>query len=192
MDKTQKIVWTVLPNGITENGELKLSVFVSPRLGTDDASVKKMELEEFPDFLQWPEKVGAMTFEVQYWDGSTSDPTTVKAEPKFDLDAGIWDALFNDDTVVIPYKFTDYKDRIIRSYPVRDVVSYTEKTYRTIAENSPDALPKLGNTTFNDLVNYRLYPTNLYNPDYWERWLGLDTDFKVYLFINLFQYFFNA
>ncbi|MCK4296294.1 MAG: hypothetical protein KAX28_06515, partial [Candidatus Marinimicrobia bacterium] len=139
--KKQEIVWTMLPNGIRETEEgnpcLKLSVFVSPRLGTDDASVKEIKLGEFPDFSDennnsnWSKKVKAMRFKVEFDNGSTIPATLDDSY----LDEELWSALFKDNTFVRPYKFSDYKDRIIHTYPVQGVLSYLKNRYATIAEN---------------------------------------------------------
>ena len=148
--KKQEIVWTVLPDGMgeTEEGEqcLKLSVFVSPRLGTTDASVTKMELGEFLDFLNWSEKVKEMEFKVEFDNGSTA-PATLDDS---DIDAELWSALFKEDTFVRPYEFTDYKDITIHTSSVQGVLSYLKNKYATIAENSPDSLPLLEPRTDDD------------------------------------------
>ncbi|MCK4689762.1 MAG: hypothetical protein KAT41_05650, partial [Candidatus Marinimicrobia bacterium] len=154
--KKQEIVWTVLPNGIGEIEEgnlcLKLSVFVSPRLGTDDMGVTEMKLGEFPDFSDennnsnWSKKVKAMRFKVEFDNGLTIPATLDDSY----LDEELWSALFKDNSFVRPYKFPDYKDRIIHTYPVQGVLSYLKNRYATIAENSPDSLPLLEPRTDDD------------------------------------------
>jgi hypothetical protein len=140
--KEQKIVWTVLPNGTAKTGSgdpgLKLSVFVSPRLYTDGGS-SEPHLDQFPDFLNWPEKVKAMTFNVEFDNG-----TTIPAIPdKTNFDADLWKALFKPTTYVRPHTFKDFKERGIRTFPVQDVLHYIKKKYVTIAEKSPGSLPLL-------------------------------------------------
>ena len=143
----QEIVWTVLPNGIGKTGSgelcLKLSVFVSPRLGTDDPNVEELKLKEFPDFLNWPEKVKTMEFEVECEECDNTSTTIATLENSDLLDAKLWSVLFKDNTFVRPYTFPDYSKRIIRTYPVESVLSYLKKWYRTVAENSPSSLPLL-------------------------------------------------
>jgi hypothetical protein len=47
----QEIIWTALPNGIKDD-RIRLSVFVSPRLSTDE-NLPHPELGQFPDFAAW-------------------------------------------------------------------------------------------------------------------------------------------
>jgi hypothetical protein len=137
----------VLPNGMgkTESGDscLKFSVFVTPRLKPDEETAdEETELGEFPDFSSdWPEKVRNMKFEVKFGNGSESTAKAIL--DKTPLDRELWNALFNNNTFVRLYEFPDYKDRIIRTYPVQGVLSYLKDMYVTIAENSPDSLPLL-------------------------------------------------
>lgn len=139
--KEQKIIWTVLPNGIDKPGTpeagLKFSVFVSPRLYLPDTGPER--LDEFPDFLNWPGKVANMQFEVELNNGDklTVSPDTSEFKP------GLWTALFKNDTYVRPFAFRDMKDRAIRTYPVQGISSYIKGKYISIAENSPGSLPLL-------------------------------------------------
>jgi hypothetical protein len=140
--KEQKILWTVLPNGTarTAPGDpgLKLSVFVSPRLYTDDGA-SEPHLDQFPDFLNWPEKVKNIIFNVEFDNG-----ITIQAIPdKTNFDVDLWEALFKTTTYVRPYEFRDFKERSIRTFPVQDVLHYIKNKYVTIAEKSPESLPLL-------------------------------------------------
>ena len=140
--KEQKIIWTVLPNGTakTASGDpgLKFSVFVSPRLFTDEG-LPEPQLDQFPDFLNWPEKVKNMKFDVELDNG-----TIIQAIPdKTNFDVDLWKTLFKLDTYVRPYKFRDFKERAIRTFPVQDALHYIKKKYVTIAEKSPGSLPLL-------------------------------------------------
>jgi len=49
MAQKQTIIWTALPNG-TANGQLNLSVFVSPRLETNEG-LPRPALSQFADFM---------------------------------------------------------------------------------------------------------------------------------------------
>ncbi len=139
--KEQKIIWTVLPNGIdkpnTAEAGLKFSVFVSPRLYLPDTAPER--LDEFPNFLNWPGKVANMQFEVELNNGDklTVTPDTSEFKP------GLWSALFKNDTYVRPFAFRDMKERAIRTYPVQGISSYIKDKYISIAENSPGSLPLL-------------------------------------------------
>ena len=102
---TQRLLWTALPNGLSEDGShLRLSVLLSPRL---DPESQPNRLDTFGDFLRWPEVVrrarftitiGAAEFVLR---GSDADPA-------LDVpDAATWDALFDAATRVRPFVFRD-------------------------------------------------------------------------------------
>ena len=140
----QKIIWTVLPNGIinpnTTKARLKFSVFVSPRLGMSPSPPDNItKLGKYPDFETWTEKVRKMKFKVKFSNGEpiVTQPDTTK------LDDKLWSALFNENTIVRPYTFREMQDRVIRTYPVSGICSYIKKKYIGIAENSPGSLPLL-------------------------------------------------
>ena len=75
MAKKQTIIWTALPNGIA-NGQLQLSVFVSPRLHTDEG-LPRPTLDQFDDFKNWPGKIKDMKFTVQFEGQQPLDATRV-------------------------------------------------------------------------------------------------------------------
>jgi hypothetical protein len=58
------IMWTLCPNGI-KNGKLQFSAAVSIRL-EDDRGGKTPSLNLFPEILNWPETVRAITFQLGY------------------------------------------------------------------------------------------------------------------------------
>jgi hypothetical protein len=106
----QTIVWTALPhrsNGAIAAGtKLRLSAFVAPRLWTDDATITKLQLSDFPDFRDWPKTLAGATFQVVF-DGGPALPATVIAPPPLPPGTDLWNALFKDDTLVIPFAFED-------------------------------------------------------------------------------------
>ncbi len=132
----QRITWTALPNGRATKG-LRLSVFVAPRLQTDEAP--RPDLAMFGDFEAWPSRVNAMAFVVEVEGGTPieTERASAPADPK------LWKALFPPGTYVRPFEFHDHSDRIIRSLPVRGVMGYLDDLYARIAERSPEDLPKL-------------------------------------------------
>lgn len=139
----QKIVWTALPNGmrVSEEGrkQLQVSVFVSPRLHTDEG-LPEPKLKTFPDFAgNWPQKVSQLSFKVKLHDG-TVVPAKLDTSK---LDPGLWNRLFHEETYVRPHQFTDLSGKAIRSYPICGVMAYLKEKYLKIAENSPGKLPLL-------------------------------------------------
>ncbi len=143
--KKQTVMWTALPNGVTgspgtDNARLRLSVFVSPRLQSDEGS--RPTLSQFPDFLTWPDEVGEMQFSVEFGTGAAIAAERVL--PPDDPPAGeLWAGLFDADTYVEPYEFPDLSTRIIHSFPVRNVMSRLKETYTKVAIESPIKIPRL-------------------------------------------------
>lgn len=109
----QTIIFTALPNGRTADGSLKLSVFISPRLWSDDPAVTKLKLAVFDDFRDWTSRVNAATWKVAFNGGPTLNATVKSAAPRSDL----WSALFKDDTDVFPFRFNDYRGAEIETIP---------------------------------------------------------------------------
>jgi len=114
---------------------LKLSVFVSPRLyhNTDT------QLGEFPDFVGWAKRIGDVSFEVEFKSGQKLKANVVSEQPNNDL----WATIFKPSTFVRTYKFPDYSKRVIRTYPVADVMGYLKDLYTRAGDQSPMSLPKL-------------------------------------------------
>ena len=52
---TETLVWTALPNGLDDNGNLRLSALIAPRLVPDADEI----LKPFTAFLDWPAAVRA-------------------------------------------------------------------------------------------------------------------------------------
>ena len=108
MAKRQTIIWTALPQGINGplaiGSTLRLSAFVTPQLWNTDKTVTQMSLSDFPDWLDWPQRVAAMTFEVEF-DGGVVLPATL--QPGTDLRPDLWQALFDGTTPVFPYNFEE-------------------------------------------------------------------------------------
>ncbi|MFF4218755.1 hypothetical protein [Streptomyces nondiastaticus] len=98
----ETIRWTVLPDGTTADGKLRLTVLVSPRLTGGDT------LRSFPGFKDdWPKTLRgyASALQVEFQSpGGTS--VTVPTEPQTDryppADSGLWPKLFGPDTKVSP------------------------------------------------------------------------------------------
>lgn len=141
--KKQKIVWTALPNGVevSEKGQkqLKLSVFVSPRLETDEG-LPEPHLNQFPDFSgNWVSKVSGVSFGVEFQNGVTVPAILDESN----LDPELWDQLFHKNIFVRPFEFRDLSKRAIRTYPIKGVMSYLKDKYVKIGERSPGKLPLL-------------------------------------------------
>jgi len=150
MAKKQTILWTALPNGIA-NGQLQLSVFVSPRLHTDEG-LPRPTLDQFGDFKNWPDKIKGMKFTVQFEGQQSLDATRVGAAPEAEL----WSALFKDSTYVEPYQFDDFSNRPVISHPVLQLDSFVKSQYQSIGAASPTRLPS------RTIILEKLAPISLY------------------------------
>ena len=109
----QTIIFTALPNGRAADGSLRFSVFISPRLWSDDPSVAKLKLLAFDDFRDWTNRVSAATWKVAFDGGPTLNATVTSGAPRTEL----WSALFKDDTDVFPFRFDDYRGAEIETFP---------------------------------------------------------------------------
>jgi hypothetical protein len=155
---TRDIMWTALPNGLTENGDrLRLSVLVSPRL-TANAAVGT--LGEFPDFLDWPGKVPGITFTVEVQGGPTVAATPVTEPGNPALDSAAWKALFNAQFPVNSYAFDDRSGLPVRSFPTKKVLGFLTNVYQTIAVQSPQQTPTLAQLGFSPAGGGGLVPLN--------------------------------
>lgn len=143
----QTVLWTALPNGIEKVDDasggvfLKLSVFVSPRLWTNE-NPKTLGL--FKDFIDWP--ANEISFSVQFNNDQPVPATRMGSAPRSDL----WTALFKPSTPVKPYGFTGYHDRKIRSYPVSHIMSFIKEQYQKFAVEDPTEYPAINELLLDD------------------------------------------
>ncbi len=144
--KRQTVMWTALPNGVSGtpgagDARVRLSVFVSPRLETNEGGARPT-LSQFPDFLNWPERVAEMQFSVQFGAGPAIMAERI-APPGEPPAAELWASLFDANVYVEPYEFPDMSARPILSFPVRNVVSRLKETYQAVGIESPVEIPRL-------------------------------------------------
>lgn len=125
---TQRVIWTVLPNGI-DGGTRKLSVLVSPRLETAGTT----NLDAFADFRVWPAKT--LTFTLRFASvppGNTQDVVVTAPPPPPERQA-LWAAAFPKHTTVEGHVFTDYSGLVVNSFPVMNVLSFVTGQYQKAA-----------------------------------------------------------
>lgn len=131
---TQRVIWTVLPNG-REGDVRKLSVVVSPRLETAGAT----PLTTFKDFEHWRSR--ALTFELAFAPTPAGPQTkvTVAAPAGSPEQQAIWDAAFTGAGVE-GSGFKSYAGVIVRSYPVVNVLDYIVGQYQKFAASPTTAV----------------------------------------------------
>ncbi|HEV8187375.1 MAG TPA: hypothetical protein VGP83_06480 [Pyrinomonadaceae bacterium] len=109
----QTLTFTALPNGFAPDGSPRVSVFISQRLWSDTAGAGNTTLDKYPDQINWPARVAALTWEASI-NGGPAIPLT---EPLSELDPALWSALFHDTTQVKPFAFEDFRGMPIESFP---------------------------------------------------------------------------
>jgi hypothetical protein len=150
----QRILWTALPNGTHTDGRLRLAVFVSPQLSSDQTV---QPLSAFPDFVNWPQTLAGIGLRV-----------TIAGRPPIDnaaltrlsvADPAVWPLLFPQGVRVTTYQFADYHLRQVRSFAVRTVVQQITRLYRDVAVESPEELLRPDSRLLNPVL--RLEPGRL-------------------------------
>jgi hypothetical protein len=111
------LILTALPNGYDAAGRARLSVFVAPRLWSDDAGAQALPLSTWPDVLGWPSRVKALQWSAAL-DGGAAVPLDPAASQ---LKPTLWAALFTGTTQVIPYRFDDHRGIPIESFSISTI-----------------------------------------------------------------------
>ncbi len=130
----QTIVWTAIPNGVSDGGKPIVTVFISPQLKTDALPGK---LGQFKDFLDWPAVLAKLQFKVELGGGGTREAK----RPSDQTDSKLWTAIFHSGTFVRPYEFKRLDDRLIFSFPVRNVHDFLKEKYQKYAISDPETFP---------------------------------------------------
>jgi hypothetical protein len=134
--KTQQIMWTALPNGLTADGSAyRLSVLVSPRL-TRTAAVPAT-LDEFPDLLDWPAVLAQAGFAFEYG-GAVIDTAELVSVPRSED----WTAVFLPTTFVRARAFEDRRGNVVLSYPLDTVHDFVRTMYSDLVRDAGDELPE--------------------------------------------------
>src|SRR5260370_12791536 len=91
----RNMMWTALPNGFTTAGDkLMLSVYLSPRLVTDNGIDGTLQ-QFFPQLQDWPTTIGPLQFEGQVQGGPAFTLTRASTIP---LEYPLLWTLINTDT----------------------------------------------------------------------------------------------
>jgi len=135
---TQRLVWTLLPNGLRGASRARASVLVSPRL-TLTPDEAPFNLSKFPAFLDWPSTLANANFRVQVNGGATVNASVVSAP-----DDSVWKAMFPATTFVRPWAFdaAGLRNKVVLSYPVAHVAALIETLYGETALSAQEKLPK--------------------------------------------------
>jgi len=130
----QKIICTTSPWYDAQRNKWMLSCFFSIQL---DAG-RKTRLSEFPDILQWMDRIRNADFFVQ-WDKSLPLPV----EPvQTRWDAELYKNLFSPSIEVKTFTPLDISKLLIKSYPVLNINNYILDTYQAVGNLKMTELPK--------------------------------------------------
>lgn len=136
MANSQTILWTALPNGVTSAGDGRLSVFVAPRLLTEDPTT----VDAFPDFVDWPARVRAASFAVTI--AGVAGPIATKPDPAaWTPSSSHWTALFKPTSPVRAFRFVDRSAYGLVSYSVGTLLDQVLDEYHRLGLLYPDDLP---------------------------------------------------
>ncbi len=142
----QTTLWTALPNGYSDDGRsLRLSVMVSPRLEPS----ANPELQEFPDFEDWPATLAQARFTVHFGAAPAvtisghdfQGPTRVGDRLGLP-DSVVWTALFPKETFVQGFQFRDLSQHSVLSYPAVEMDALVRGLYSRLAASASDQLPE--------------------------------------------------
>ena len=142
---TQSLLWTVVPNGLTEDGSgMRVSVVLSPRL---DPAGDPAVLASFPEWLDWPATLAQAKVELRYGGASVGIPLAQTAGPdRVDdtiglPDSAAWRALFADDLPVHGGAYVDHSSKTVVSYEAAALADYVAGLYGTLAASADGELP---------------------------------------------------
>ena len=107
------LTFTALPNGFAPDGSPRVSVFISHRLWSDTPGTTNVTLDKYPDVLNWPARLAALTWEASI-SGAPALPLTIDNNQ---LKPSLWSAMFHATTQVKPFRFEDYRGTPIESFP---------------------------------------------------------------------------
>lgn len=121
---SQSIVAVVLPAGRGPGGTLRANVYLAPRLSG------AQRLSQFPDWLDWTALVRQHGLRFTLASGTRS--ATVAADIT-GLRPDVWTAIFKQDSLVDEYSAPDFTQRLIVSYPSRQVHDLVRFAYQSAA-----------------------------------------------------------
>ncbi|GAA3894709.1 hypothetical protein GCM10022276_12300 [Sphingomonas limnosediminicola] len=134
MTRTQQVIWTPLPNGLSSDGKkLRISVLVSPRLVTDNGADEP--LKAFPDFLNWADRISRARFAIEF------AGLTVRAELETAPEPDVYARLFGPATVVRSHRFEDKRSTSVLTSPSLALASDLAELYGDVSAAASDELP---------------------------------------------------
>jgi hypothetical protein len=125
MPPEQRILFAVMPRGIAVDADaLPVSVIVTPRLRGPD------RLGQYDDWRHWTERLSAHGLILHLESGGRTADVAIDRAP---LRPHLWEALFDDQTLVRSHRFDDYSERPVLSYSTRLALSTLKSIYQEAA-----------------------------------------------------------
>lgn len=140
----ETVIFTALPTR-RQGTDLFASVLVSPQLGGDEVKPARTKLSEYPDFRggRWPGIIGSNSWSLAIrWSRDDADEDYFDAERiSVDPDPGLFATMFPNDMPVDPYRFTNFGDAQILSYPAARLAGDLGRLQETVARRSAEERP---------------------------------------------------
>ncbi|MRX42136.1 hypothetical protein [Agromyces kandeliae] len=144
----EQAIFTALPGG-REDGRLRVTVFVTPRL-TVPAGAGQVPLAESEAFADWPRTVRDAGWEFELEGVGTFPGEFV--DPHVEPDSELWMRLFGD-TAVGQATFQHFEESIVHSYPVEEVVRAIREVYATAATKHATDFPPVTHGVLKDALD---------------------------------------
>ncbi len=135
----QTLIWTALPNGFTADGELALSIVVSPRMTALKADEQHLGADTYADWHNWPLTVSRARFLLAV-DG---EPAPFRVEVRSQPNPELWPLMFPGDLFVRGFVFKDMSANNLRDYPADTVISTLKGRYAELAASDGLQRPSL-------------------------------------------------
>lgn len=130
---SQSVVFTFLPQDETAEGQLRASLFVSPRLTPDGPD---QTVSDFPAFASWPDVVAESRIVVEKANGHRA----VVAPDLTELGPQLWQD-YIAELPVTGWSFNDLSQTEIRSFPAQSILAAAQGLYHAVAASSGGAHP---------------------------------------------------
>ncbi|QAY72004.1 hypothetical protein ET445_00325 [Agromyces protaetiae] len=142
----EQAIFTAIPGGRLDDGRLRVTVFVTPKL-TPAVAGDEQALVEFEAFRDWPRTLRDARWELDVAGVGTfpGSPLDDPIEP----DRALWHALFGG-TRVGEAGFQHFEQSVVHSYPVEEVVRAITTLYADAATQFPTAFPPVTTSILKD------------------------------------------
>ncbi|QIG40999.1 hypothetical protein G5T42_17215 [Microbacterium sp. 4R-513] len=137
---TESAIFTAIPAGRLDDGRLKVTVFVTPKLDVTGLAPPGdlVELAAYEAFTNWPETLRDSRFVFDV--AGFGQVEGIALEEPIVPDPRVWTALFGD-TSVGDAGFQHFEQATVHSYPVAEAAKAVTALYQLIAVASPTDFP---------------------------------------------------